>query len=263
MVRRYAAVLASDRGFLLLLIGVAVFLGALVQFVPPSNYKGPPNGGAEQSLLILVLCASFAGALNAVREIVKERPIYARERAAGLSAGAYLMSKLIVLGVISALQAVLLVAIGLIGKSFESHGSVLPLPIVEIALATALIAVVSMAIGLLVSSAVSTTERAMPLVFLLVMIQVVMAGSFIPINGKPGLEQVAWLTPSRWGFAASASSVDLNKITPLPSASQDPLWQHTAHTWLLDIGSMVALLVLYSALTWWRLLKLGPLKRGQ
>jgi ABC transport system ATP-binding/permease protein len=262
LVRRYTAVLASDRGFLALLIGVAVALGALVHVVAPASFTTIPNAGAQTSLLILTLCACFAGALNSIREIVKERPIYARERGTGLSAGAYLASKVIVLGVISAFQAILLVAIGLVGKTFGPKGSVLPIPILEIAIAIALIAVVSMVIGLFTSSAVSTTERAMPLVFLLVMVQVITTGSFIAVHGKPGLEQLAWLTPSRWGFAAGASTVDLNRITPVPVATQDPIWQHTSHAWLMDIGAMVALLIFYSLLTWWRLLKLGPLKRG-
>ncbi len=262
LVRRYTAVLASDRGFLALLIGVAIALGALVHVVAPASFTTIPNAGAQTSLLILTLCACFAGALNSIREIVKERPIYARERGTGLSAGAYLASKIIVLGVISAFQAVLLVAIGLVGKTFGPKGSVLPIPILEIAIAISLIAVVSMVIGLFTSSAVSTTERAMPLVFLLVMVQVITTGSFIQVHGKPGLEQLAWFTPSRWGFAAGASTVDLNKITPVPVATQDPIWAHTAHAWLMDIGAMIVLLIFYSLLTWWRLLKLGPLKRG-
>ena len=262
LVRRYTAVLASDRGFLALLIGVAVALGALVHVVAPANFTTTPNAGASTSLLILTLCACFAGALNSIREIVKERPIYARERGTGLSAGAYLASKVIVLGVISAFQAVLLVAIGLVGKTFAPKGSVLPIPILEVMIAIALIAVVSMVIGLFTSSAVSTTERAMPLVFLLVMVQVITTGSFISVHGKPGLEELAWLTPSRWGFAAGASTVDLNTITPLQGSAADPYWAHTAHQWLMDIGAMVGLLIFYSLLTWWRLLKLGPLKRG-
>jgi hypothetical protein len=118
-----------------------------------------------------------------------------------------------------------------------------------------------MVIGLFTSSMVSTAERAMPLVFLLVMIQVVTTGGIFAIHGMAGLEQIAWFTPSRWGFAAAASTVDLNVIAPKGSTI-DPLWDHTSHAWLMDIGAMVALLLFYSALTWWRLLKLGPLKRG-
>jgi ABC transport system ATP-binding/permease protein len=263
LVRRYSAVIASDRGFLYLLVGVVLGLGALVRAFPLPNggFVGPNNTGAQSALLILVLCACFSGSLNAIREIVKERPIYARERGTGLSAGAYLASKVIVLGLISAFQAVLLVAIGLVGKKFGPKGSVLPIPVVEIALAIALVAIVAMVIGLLTSSLVSTAERAMPLVFLLVMIQVVTTGGIFAIHGTAGLEQIAWFTPSRWGFAASASTVDLNAILPRGS-NADPLWNHTSHAWLLDMGAMVVLLFFYSALTWWRLLKLGPLKRG-
>jgi hypothetical protein len=211
-----------------------------------------------------VLCACFAGALNSIREIVKERPIYSRERSAGLSPGAYLGSKLIVLGFLSAFQGVLLVLVGLAGKSFALKGSVLPVPLAEIALATALVAVSSMAIGLLFSCIVSTTERAMPLVFVLVMIQVITTGGVIAVHGKVGLEQLAWLTPSRWGFAANASTVNLNVIGATGGPpSPDPAWSHTASTWITDMVAMVALFVGYSCITWWRLVKLGPLKRGQ
>jgi ABC transport system ATP-binding/permease protein len=263
LVRRYSAVIASDRGFLYLLVGVVFGLGALVRAFPLPNggFVGPNNDGAQSALLILVLCACFSGALNAIREIVKERPIYARERGTGLSPGAYLASKVIVLGVISAFQAILLVAIGLAGKNFPPKGSVLPIPLLEVAIAIAAVAVVSMVIGLFTSSMVSTAERAMPLVFLLVMIQVVTTGGIFAIHGTAGLEQIAWFTPSRWGFAGAASTVNLNVIAPKGSTI-DPLWDHTSHAWLMDIGAMVALLLFYSALTWWRLLKLGPLKRG-
>jgi ABC-type multidrug transport system ATPase subunit/ABC-type multidrug transport system permease subunit len=273
MVRRYMAVLSSDRGFLALLVGVIVGLGAMVRLfplkggftLPPATATDPHpfNTGAQSVLLILILGACFAGALNSVREVVKERPIYARERAAGLSAGAYLCSKLIVLGVISAFQAMLLVVIGMYGTTFPPKGALLPLPLVEMMIAVALVGVASMAIGLLVSSVVSTAERAMPLVFLLVMVQVVTTGGIFAIHGKPGIEEIAWFTPSRWGFAANAATVDLNTIGGFTAQhNADPYWNHTGHAWLIDVAAMAALFLFYSCLTWWRLLKLGPLKRG-
>ena len=64
---------------------------------------------------MLVICACLSGAASSVRELVKERSIYVRERAAGLSSGAYLFSKLIVLGVISIVQSIVLVLLGLAG----------------------------------------------------------------------------------------------------------------------------------------------------
>jgi ABC-type multidrug transport system ATPase subunit len=267
LVRRYMAVLSSDRGFLALLVGVIVGLGAMVRLFPlKGGFTAPaghPTMGAQSVLLILILGACFAGALNSVREIVKERPIYSRERSAGLSAGAYLGSKLIVLGVISAFQAVLLVIVGLAGTKFPPSGAFLPIPLTEVMISVALVGITSMAIGLLVSSAVSTAERAMPLVFLLVMVQVVTTGGIFPINGKAVLEQIAWFTPSRWGFAANAATVNLNQIGGFTLRhAPDPLWNHDARAWLTDVVAIAVLFLFYSTITWWRLSKLGPLKRG-
>ena len=125
--RRYLAVIASDRVYLAVLGILPIVLGGLMRAVPaPEGLGGTNNTGAASLLLILVIGACFTGAANSVRELVKERPIYSRERAAGLSAGAYLFSKLIVLGVISAIQAIALVLIGLAGRGLPATGSSSP-----------------------------------------------------------------------------------------------------------------------------------------
>ena len=82
----------------------------------PNGLAGPPhqNPAALTKLLILVMAAVLSGMANAIREFIKEREIFERERMAGLSAGAYLMSKVLVLGVISVLQTLLIVIIGLV-----------------------------------------------------------------------------------------------------------------------------------------------------
>jgi len=106
----------------------------------------PANNEASSLLLILVICACFAGAFNAVRELVKERAIYSRERAAGLSTASYLGSKLAVLGFISGVQAAIMVLIGLATRKLPPSGSLLHgFPLVELIIALALLAVVSMA----------------------------------------------------------------------------------------------------------------------
>ena len=152
-------------------------------------------------MLILIISACFAGAFNSVRELVKERAIYSRERAAGLSPASYLGSKLAVLGLISGVQAAVLVLIGLIGRALPAHGAFLhSLPLVELILAIAALAVVSMSLGLLISSSVNTSEKTMPLLMVLVVVEVILTGGVFAIAGKVGLEQVAWLSPSRWGY---------------------------------------------------------------
>ncbi len=218
--RRYLSVIASDRLFLGVLAGLPIALGLLVRVIPaPKGLTGPDNVDATSLLLVLTVGACLSGTANAIWEIVKERSVYARERAAGLSAGAYLMSKLVILGVLSGVQAVILVGIGLTGRPLPSHGSLLThLPLVELMLAMFVLGVASMALGLLISALVDTSDKAMPLLVAVVMIQIVLSGGVFPLHGKVGLEQASWISPSRWGYAAAGSTSNLNAITP-PTAS--------------------------------------------
>ncbi|HUY45078.1 MAG TPA: FHA domain-containing protein [Streptosporangiaceae bacterium] len=257
--RRYLAVIASDKSYLGVLTVLPIALGALVRATPaPHGLGGGPdsNGDAEALLLILAIAACFIGGANSVRELVKERAIYARERAAGLSAGAYLWSKLIVLGLISAVQAVILVAIGLAGRPMPAHGVVLKSsPLAELLVAIGVLAIASMALGLLVSASVSTSEKTMPLLVLLSLAQVVLSGGVLPLNGKTGLNQLSYLAPSRWGFGATAVTTNLARIGGLPP---DPLWKHTATQWEMDVGLEVLLGVLFAVVAWRLLVRLSP-----
>jgi ABC-type multidrug transport system ATPase subunit len=258
LARRYLSVIASDRVYLGFTVLLPLILGLLVRSMPdPLGLTGLPrsNGQAEAVLLILAVAACLNGAASSVRELIKERPIYTRERAAGLSAGAYLWSKLIVLGVVSVIQAAVLVAIGLAGRPMPHHGVVLGSALAEILLAIALLALASMAIGLFISAAVSTSETALPLLVLLTLVQVVMTGGVIPLNGKMGLQQVSYLFPSRWGFAATASTTRLAVIGGLPP---DPLWAHKPSIWLLDMGMQLLLGVIFAVLAWLLLVRTRP-----
>jgi ABC-type multidrug transport system ATPase subunit len=355
--RRYMAVIAADRVFLAFMVAMPFVLGAVIQVIPASKgLAGHLNDGAESLLLILVICACFAGAANAVRELVKERPIYSRERAAGLSSGAYLISKLVILGLISGLQAMVLVAVGLLGRPLPPQGAFFKhLPLPELLLAIGVLAIVSMTLGLLISASVDTSEKTMPLLIVAVIFQVVMTGGVFPLHGQAGVEQIAWLSPSRWGFAATASTANLNVIqgpavpkpavkkparshrpggkhtarqtpgpsgsaapsssaapsgSPAPSSSAaatgspgasssagaaaahgtakkngagkahapaaspkaaapagvsapapDPLWDHKARTWLMDMAAMVLLGLAFTLIAWWRLVRLSPGRR--
>jgi ABC-type multidrug transport system ATPase subunit len=264
LVRRYVAVIASDRNYVAVLALLPIILGALIRAVPdPAGLAGRNNGNAQQVLLILVMAACLTGVANAVRELVKERAIYTRERAAGLSAGVYLWSKLVVLGLISALQAVVLVLIGVVGRPLPPGGAFLrSLPLVELAAAMAVLAVASMAVGLLISALVNSSDKTMPLLVVAVLVQVVLSGGVFPLNGKAGLQQFSWLSPSRWGFGAAASTSNLNQVAPPGlEAKPDPLWNHTPHTWLLDMAMQVVLAAVLIGLTWWRLQRVSPGRR--
>jgi ABC transport system ATP-binding/permease protein len=255
LVRRYLAVIASDKGYLATLAIAPIALAVILRAASSSmGLAGGPHGNANAITVldILAIGACFIGTLNAVREIVKEKSIYTRERAAGLSAGAYLWSKLLVLGVLSAVQAVVMTLIGLSGRPVPAHGSLLPSSMVELLLAMALLAMASMAVGLLISAVVRTSETTLVLLFISVMLQIVLTGGVIPIAGKVGVEQLAWISPSRWGFGAVASTTNLNLLQP--GQKPDALWTHSAHTWLTDMAMQAVLAAVFALITW-RLLK--------
>jgi ABC transport system ATP-binding/permease protein len=263
--RRYLRVIAADRFYLGSIIVLPILLGILVRVLEPAQGLGGAGGMSAQvstTLLVLMIMACLLGVVNSVREVVKERPIYIRERAAGLSPGAYLASKVLILGVIALFQAVVMTSIGLLGHPLPPTGSFLTgAPLAELILAVAFLEFASSCVGLLVSAVVSSSDKAMQWIVLLTMIQLVFSGSILTLPGKVGLEQVAVIAPARWGMAALASTVRLNVLNPAMSGKPDTLWDHSAGTWLLDMSAMVVLSAVFLVLAWWQLHRLGPGRR--
>src|SRR3984885_791819 len=262
LVRRYLAVIASDKGYLATLAIAPLALAIILRAASSSQgLVGGSHGNANAITVldILAIGACFIGTLNAVREIVKEKSIYTRERAAGLSAGAYLWSKLLVLGALSAIQATLMTVVGLIGRPVPAHGSVFGNSWIELVLAMAVLAIASMTIGLMISAVVRTSETTLVLLFISVMLQIVLTGGVIPIAGKAGVEQLAWISPSRWGFGAVASPANLNGLQP--GTKPDAVWTHDASTWLTDMGLLILLAVVFAFITYWLLKRAKPGRR--
>src|SRR5262245_45341709 len=96
LTRRYLKVILADKSYLRLIALFPIGLGIIPRVIPADDgldaIADRPNGDATKVLVVLVLCACFMGMANSVREIVKERDIYRRERTIGLSRSAYLGS---------------------------------------------------------------------------------------------------------------------------------------------------------------------------
>ncbi|KPC64006.1 FHA domain-containing protein [Streptomyces chattanoogensis] len=246
LVQRYAAALSADRTFLIVMVALPFVMGAMTRALAGSALT---RDTAPQTLLILCVGAVLTGAANAVRELVKERTIYQRERAVGLSRSAYVMSKVLVLGTVTVVQAVVLTTVGLFGVDVNSPGGkgLLVPSLAEITLAVALLAFTAMMLGLFVSALVRKEEVTMPLLVLLAIVQVVFCGVQLKLHGVAGLEQLSWLVPSRWALAAMAGTVDLHRIVP-GDVTADPLFQHRPVVWLLDMGLLIVLSALFGFL---------------
>ncbi|MFF1400846.1 FHA domain-containing protein [Streptomyces sp. NPDC058287] len=253
LIRRYTSVIASDKGFLGLMVILPAVLGVVSTVIPADFGLGPPkppsrfNGDAGTIMLILAVGMCFSGAANSVRELIKERVIYERERATGLSRSAYLMSKVIVLGVVTAIQGVIICAIGFIPRDLPAEGLMMP-PAVELCIVIIALGFTSMMFGLVISSLVKTAEKTMPLLVMFAIVQVVFTGILFQVYGSPGLEQFAWLMPSRWAIAGAGSTLDLAHLMPPWDQAHpndlDPLWEHSVSQWGINLAILIALGVL-------------------
>ncbi|WP_226487113.1 ABC transporter ATP-binding protein/permease [Streptomyces parvulus] len=254
LVRRYVSVIVSDKGFLALMVILPAVLGAVSLLIdadkgllpnPPNPQSGRiiPNGTATTVLLILAVGACFAGAANSVRELIKERVIYERERATGLSRSAYLMSKVFVLGMITVLQGLLVGVIGFANREIPEEGLILGgATLVELSLPIMALGFTSMMFGLIISALVKTAEKTMPLLVMFAIIQVVFTGCLFALNGAVGVNQFSYLMPSRWAVAAAGATLDFNRISPPEEgAGNDPLWEHTVGAWGMDMAALIVL----------------------
>ncbi|WP_406305834.1 FHA domain-containing protein [Streptomyces sp. NBC_00885] len=253
LIRRYSSVIASDKGFMGLMVILPAVLGLVSVVIPAKFGLAPPtppskfNGDAGTIMLILAVGMCFSGAANSVRELIKERVIYERERATGLARSAYLMSKVIVLGVITAIQGVIICAIGFATRELPAEGLIMP-PAVEICLVVIALGFTSMMFGLVISSLVKTAEKTMPLLVMFAIVQVVFTGILFQVYGSPGLEQFAWLMPSRWAIAGAGATLDLSHLMPPWDPNKpndlDPLWEHSAGQWGMNITILLVIAVI-------------------
>jgi ABC-type multidrug transport system ATPase subunit len=273
MARRYRRVMAADRVFLITTALMPILLGALVRATPtqfgldngPGRLAGS-NLNAIQVLMILVMSSVLSGTALSIREFIKERDIYERERMAGLSATAYLFSKVIVLSLISILQSALVTLVGLAGMKVPSSGVVIPgTALIEIFVALAVLGVVSMLIGLAISTLVTKGDQTMPILVGVTMVQVALSGGLFPLSGK-ALSMISSVAPARWGLGALASTINLNAIQSSISLGPtgqkpDALWTHNAAHWLTGMVVMILIGVIWLVIARLRLATIGPRKR--
>lgn len=242
--RRQARVMIADISYAVFNGLLPIVLALLALAVPGSagfTSGSPPTSEAMQLLVIMIVGATFMGTSASVRDLVGERAIYERERAVGLSPLAYFWAKVIAFTGLTAAQASLLVGLILWRKPGPTDALVASAGL-ELVGVVVVAAVTGAICGLALSAYVSTSEQVMPLLVVSVMAQLVLCGGLIPIAGRVPLEQLSWLAPARWSYAAAASGVDLRGI--FPAAPADRLWSHDLTTWtfcllVLALGNAV------------------------
>jgi ABC-type multidrug transport system ATPase subunit/ABC-type multidrug transport system permease subunit len=221
LIGRYVRTLVRDRRTLAVLLGQAPIIGLLIGVLFEPHALRRPDGqpGDAIQLVFLVMTGSiWLGITAACREVVKERGILEREFDVGLRLDAYILAKAAVLGVLSAMQVLLMVAVVLVLQPLDVPAT----SVLTFAGLAVLVAWVSVALGLAVSAAARSVDQAAGAVPVLLIPQLLFAGALVPVDRMPRLiAALADLTFARWAYAAMGSSIDLgDRLTGASGAAQ-------------------------------------------
>jgi ABC-type transport system involved in multi-copper enzyme maturation permease subunit len=242
---RYLRVISSDRYYLALLAAIPVLIG-LICYATAGELglgSGATNGSgysfnpiARSNLMVLILGTVFIGLSTSIQEIIKEDPIRLREKSVGIRSGTYLMSKVLVLGVVTSVQSVIFVSIVLFNRPVPEEGLLIGNGYLEILFLVVLLGFASMCLGLLVSAILTSSEQAMPILVGLTMTQVVLSGA-LPGKNEGLIAAVSPLVPSYWSMNSLSASVDLLDISNIADKDLAQRWEAVVET--LTQGSFV------------------------
>lgn len=206
------------------------------------------NSGADAQTLIFIMAftAVLFGCINGAREIVKERPVYRRERMVNLGIAPYLFSKIVVLGIFCLLQSAIIVY-AVNWKTPFMQGIFLPV-MVEIYITMALSALAGLMLGLAISALAPNTDRALSLVPIVLVPQVIFSGAVFKLD-TPILQAIGDLCAVRWAMAGMGSSVGLHgdKLGVDSFAYQGTLYATFNHDAAVP-GAITHLLTVWAAL---------------
>ncbi len=264
--RRQMRLIVSDRGYFIFLAFLPFIMGVLSLSVPGDVGFGVPvpaiKGGEApnepgQILVLLNVGAIFMGTALTIRALIGERAIFLREQAVGLSTTAYLLAKVFVFAAFAIVQSSIVTAINIWGKKWGpgavTSGAVIPNRSLELFTDMAACCVAAAMVGLALSALAKSNEQIMPLLVVAIMSQLVFQGGMIPVTGRVGLDQLSWITPARWGFASTASTIDLIRLVPGPLTPQDSHWKHEAGTWWFNMAMLGCICIGYLSLVRWKI----------
>jgi hypothetical protein len=256
--RRQLRLLLGERVYLLFLLVLPFVLAALTLLIPGDSGLERPNPSSSnpheaiEILAALNIAAVIVGVALTIRTLVDERRVFRREQAIGLSAPAYLAAKVVVFGFAAAILSAVVFGIVIAVKGGPVHGAVLlHNATAELYVSMAVTAMVSAVVGLALSALGNRMREVLPLLVPVILVSLLFNGSLVQLVGKWGFQQISWFVPPQWGFAASASTVDLRRVDAL--AANAEMWTHYSGWWVFDMAMLLTFGAVAAGLTLYRL----------
>jgi ABC-type multidrug transport system ATPase subunit len=183
LTQRYLEIKLKDKRNTILMLAQAPLVALVLALITNNT----ANDG--RTIFIAAIIAIWLGANNAIREIVSEIDVYTRERLVNLKIPSYVLSKFAILSGIGLIQCFLFVIIQTAFGRFETAD----FPMLTLILYLSLLAGVS--IGLFFSALVNSTEKAMSILPLILIPQLLLSGFLKPLDdlyvnvneGKPAV----------------------------------------------------------------------------
>ncbi|UCC61551.1 MAG: FHA domain-containing protein [Anaerolineae bacterium] len=229
-----------------------------------------PEPTATQLITLLGLAITQAGTFGAAYEIVKERPIFKRERAVNLRVAAYVFSKVLVLSAFAIVQvASVLLIIGLkVDLGFDPIFEFFPAGALELFVTLLLAVLASIMLGLFISAVVPSTDVVLYVILVQLFVQIILSGTLFPLPDNPASKLVL----SQWTMKAMGSTVDVEKlneesmvcqVVSLPVGGTDVVcesaardeedlaldYEHSSENLLLSWGALLAQVVFWAGAT--------------
>jgi ABC-type multidrug transport system ATPase subunit/ABC-type multidrug transport system permease subunit len=205
---RYFKIKTNDQVNTAIMILQAPIIAALICLIFDEVTQSVP--------FLMTISALWFGANNAAREIVKELPIYKRERMFNVMLVPYVASKLTVLTLFAFIQATLFVMIiyGFYNNAVQPWNDPLSSILWMVAITSS-----ATLMGLMLSAALDNIEKVMSLVPITLIPQIMLAGIVAKIS-SPLVEYVSYLTLSRWGTEGMCN-IQQHVLAELPTAAMD------------------------------------------
>lgn len=183
---------------------------------PNGNFKNDGElagfSGTQTGLFMLACVAIFVGICNSVQEICKERNILKREYMTNLKLSAYMVSKLVVQGLVCAVQMLVVLLIfytSVSDKVYPEKGIVLSSSKIEVFITMFLLTFAADAIALLISAIVKNSSTANTFIPIILIVQIVFSGVLFDLGGF--MDKFANIMISKWGIGALAATYHLNE----------------------------------------------------
>ena len=173
----------------------------------------------QQLLSSMAQAAVLLGLFAAAYEIVKERPIFQRERMVTLRLFPYLNSKVVVLTAFALVQCLLFLIVIGFKVDLPKQGVFMPAP-VEMYITLVLAALASILLGLLISALVSNSSTVIYVVLLILFFQIIFSGVTFELPGRG--QGLSSLTLTRWANEALGSTVNVDRLNELSRTRFQP-----------------------------------------